>query len=256
MEIGNSKVRWWSSNYNLKEKIDFLKYRVASPKIDKNNDYDSSLNTGIIKFSDNQPNYYLVIIGDFMPVGKLNIQLSEGLRSFIDKSNDLIINMEGIASRKKRVLALNHNIEVLNYFRDLFTTNVIINVANNHAADFGEEEFYKYLQFIKKDFPVVGDCNNYILCDKINIYSASYWSNQLLDVVNKFNYRETPAAYLRKNYYNIFMPHWGYEMHLSPQKSQKNYAYKLLNSGWDAIIGSHTHCPQNIELYDYCINYL
>ncbi|GAA3657732.1 hypothetical protein GCM10022397_47190 [Flavivirga jejuensis] len=43
--------------------------------------------------------------------------------------------------------------------------------------------------------------------------------------------------------------HWGVEHTLIPLTSQKQDAYKLINSGADCIIGHHTHTVQTVETY-------
>jgi len=47
----------------------------------------------------------------------------------------------------------------------------------------------------------------------------------------------------------IIQLHWGAEHTLVPLTSQKQQAYKLIDSGADCIIGHHSHTVQTVELY-------
>ena len=43
--------------------------------------------------------------------------------------------------------------------------------------------------------------------------------------------------------------HWGTERKYYPDQVQKDFAYKAIDSGADAVIGSHPHVIQGIEKY-------
>lgn len=46
----------------------------------------------------------------------------------------------------------------------------------------------------------------------------------------------------------VFM-HWNYELELYPQPLHRELAFACVDRGADAVIGAHSHCVQDIEIY-------
>lgn len=248
-----NRPRWWKSNYSFREKWNFLKYRIKVPKTSPFCNLSNSLQIDNLSFSNKKPYYSIVFIGDFMPIGNLKLILSERLKSFIVSADTIVVNLEGIITNQKRVLALSHNKECLKTIRKLNPNNIVINLANNHSSDFGIDGFNAHLKLIEDNgFSIVGiDKKHLILQDRFLLYASSLWSNQDIFTSNRFSLQDriiSPPPSASAEYYKIFLPHWGYEMELFPTKTQVQYAHNLIDVGWNSVIGNHTHCPQPIQV--------
>lgn len=245
------KLHWWSSNYSLKEKWNFLRYRVNSPRAVPYCEMPSLWKEETFVFCDQKPSYSIAFIGDFMPFGKRRLHISENLRHFLGTADTLVVNLEGVVTAEKRPLALNHSKAIFETIRSLNTHNILLNVANNHASDFGHEVFVKHLHLLQDEgFEVLGhDDTPYVLGGKFLLKASSAWSNQPLVTTSRFSLSKKVPQTQQDGCYNIFLPHWGYEMELFPRKKQVQFAKEMIESGWHTIIGNHPHCPQPVELY-------
>ena len=250
MHHTESKPRWWHSDYNVREKIRFFHYRLVRPRERESFSIGRRLHYGTTVVNDIEPNFSLLILGDYMPHPGLELRLASNLCELIEDSDLVLLHIEGIMSEKKRLLALNHEYSLPMEVRRLFGTKVILNLVNNHASDFGKDAFlHQPVRWRKEGFEhLIWDQSGEDLTHGIHFYAASYWCNQRIDTVPRFDYHTLPQQTPNPDTFNIFLPHWGYEMELHPQACQVEYAYHLLDNGWDAVIGSHPHCPQPMEL--------
>ncbi|SUM58989.1 putative polyglutamic acid capsule biosynthesis protein [Staphylococcus petrasii] len=143
----------------------------------------------------------------------------------------------------------------------------IVNAANNHVLDQGDEGVHNNIQTWKhyKDkalFTGVFDSekeaqgihtitSNGI---KVSVLSYTYGTN---DMTSKYPYtvktfdEQTIKHDVRKakKESDIVMvsAHWGNENHLQPNKTQQKYAQLFANEGVDVVIGTHPHVIQPIE---------
>lgn len=101
------------------------------------------------------------------------------------------MNLEGVVTAEKRPLALNHSKAIFETIRSLNTHNILLNVANNHASDFGHEVFIKHLHLLQDEgFEVLGhDDTPYVLGGKFLLKASSAWSNQPLVTTSRFLYQ-------------------------------------------------------------------
>lgn len=252
MKEKEEKLYWWKSNYSWREKWNFLKYRIQSPCRALYKEIPSLMSESSVVLAEETPNYSIVFLGDFMPLGRFNLLLSDTIKEFVGTADTLVVNLEGVITEEKRLLALSHDLEVLKVIQSLNAHNILINVANNHASDFGREAFAQQLRLLRKEgFDIVGyDTSPFILNDQFLFEASSLWSNQSIDTVPRFSLTDSAPSPSKKGYYNMFLPHWGYEMELFPRAEQILYAEELLQKGWDAVIGNHPHCPQPVEVHE------
>lgn len=250
MKEKEEKLYWWKSDYSWREKWNFLKYRIQSPSSVLYKDIPSRMNEDTVVLAEEDPNYSIAFLGDFMPLGKFNLLLSDTIKGFIGTADTLVVNLEGVITEAKRLLALSHDPSVLKVIRSLNAQTILINVANNHASDFGREAFADQLSLLRKEgFDIVGgNTSPFILKDQFLFEASSLWSNQPIDTVPRFSLSDSAPSPSMKGYYNLFLPHWGYEMELFPREEQILFAEELQQKGWDAIIGNHPHCPQPVEV--------
>lgn len=247
------KPKWWQSDYSLKEKMDFLKYRIKAPKNHTaHNPILCEPALGSVSLSDTVSNFSIVFVGDIMPVNAAKLSVSPQLSEWLNSADALVVNLEGVITSQKRFLALNHNAEILQTLRNLCGNQIAINVANNHSSDFGKLVFKSHIEtLLDAGFYVFGyNGISYSPTNLIHLHAASFWSNQPIDTSHRFHYDCKNIADISPNHstYNIFLPHWGFEMEQTPRKQQIDFAENIVENGWDCIIGSHTHCPQPFHL--------
>jgi BASS family bile acid:Na+ symporter len=238
------ETSWYSSNYTAFERLDWLRKRIIG--------YDrKKLLKPIHKItSKKKVSKRILFTGDCMPVGNRKLIFEKNILNIIAKADYVVVNLEGIIHKRGRFLALNHTARIID---DLLTNigkdKLIINVANNHAADFGTSAFEKSYNLIKKKCTYVVGKED-LTIGKFNFVACTYWQNQSLNPVFKLkrNYKKNVAlltSHLKTGKYNILLPHWGYEMHLQPTKKSQLFAKDLLQE-WDCVVGNHPHCPQPI----------
>lgn len=245
-------LNWYSSPYTLREKIQFLRYRIGHPK---RRPYSRLLNTLEQErqlYSDKAPSLTITFLGDIMPINDCELKLTEELNAFIGTSDFLVVNLEGVITTKKRFLALSHDESIIKKIRKLSEGDIVINLANNHASDFGCKPFNEQVKRLQAEgFSLVGiDTSPLIIQNKVLLAAGTLWSNQALSTCARFSLSETPKLPPAPHLYSIFMPHWGYEMELHPTDKQIAFANKTIAEGWQSIVGNHTHCPQPIQLIE------
>lgn len=251
MRKEQTEPRWWKSNYNFSEKIEFLRYRIAHPKEQIYTILDHRLAPGVHTVTSGAPDYSILFIGDFMPIDGLALSIDSELSQLLRSADLLVINLEGVVTNLQRFLALSHQVNVLDKIRALSEKRIVLNLANNHASDFGVDGFYRQIKVLEDyGFPLFGfDGHSFVAKEKIALHASTLWSNQDIKSAHRFKLTE-PLSAPDAGLYNIYMPHWGYEMELNPRSDQVDYAHAALSNGWDAIIGSHPHVPQPLELVE------
>ncbi|MBG5892624.1 MULTISPECIES: CapA family protein [Providencia] len=148
----------------------------------------------------------------------------------------------------------------------------IVTLANNHIFDQGIEGYTTTIDFLStlkinylgagKNIddarkPVIVELNE---C-KVALLSYNCYSTNSFLNADSSNYGTAPLLYefiekdieSAKNNYNadivIILPHWGIENQFFPTAEQICFARRIIDSGADAIIGSHTHTIQVSEIY-------
>lgn len=248
----NNKTYFWKSNYSIREKIDWLYLRITGHSKKNRNLFEKQKNMEKIPKKKYNKKITLLFTGDVMPINNNKISLSKEVKEFVKDVDLVVLNLEGIITKRRRWLALAHNKEILPKIKSLFKNKkIILNCANNHSGDFGKKELENSLSIIKKQgFKIIGPKNKKsISFSGINLVSGTFWSNQDHSFVNHYNDEavEEINKLIKPNYLNIFLPHWSYEMHTYPRSEEIILAKKLLNK-WDIIIGNHPHCPQPTEV--------
>ena len=145
----------------------------------------------------------------------------------------------------------------------------ILSAANNHLLDFGEKRAERTVKLIKDTgISVIGLSENPgVTLDmegaSIDIIGADilplhherpvYKNAGVIisgrieticsGIINKVN--DSSADY------KIVCLHWGEEFIDYPDNQQVYWARKIIDSGADAVIGSHPHVPQGIEQYQH-----
>lgn len=248
----NNNLKWWKSPYSLSQKIDFIKYRLLSPKkaptylppVDL-----QEIGRGTSVFSPEPKEHFSILFtGDLMPFGDNIPLLSDDIDEFIDQSDYIVFNLEGVATEENRFLALSHSpAKIIEYLKRYNPGKVVLNVANNHSSDFGADAFQKQNTLLRDNgFLVVGDNETPLVLEGcVSLFASTFLSNQSL-LASISSSIDTKEHSLQGSHYNIFMPHWGYEMHLHPTEEQLTMGQNLVPKVFDAIIGNHSHTPHPI----------
>lgn len=216
-----------------------------------------------------------------MPLYKYNYDATTGLYSFNTyyqkvseylKGADLVIgNFESTVNPNKNISGhpmFNTPSEALNYLKD-FGFDALA-TSNNHCLDSGYEGVQTTIDAIEKaglkhfgtrkenSKPLIITTNGIA----VGLLSYSEIFNGLDGLVPKDkryeisplqedlilgdiqNLKSLGADYI------IAYPHWGVEYASEPSETQKYFEKFLLDNGVDAVLGSHPHVLQRVELKD------
>ncbi len=145
----------------------------------------------------------------------------------------------------------------------------IVSLGNNHAMDYQVDGLRDTISILRANgISIVGAGENsdesyaparrVMKENRIAIFGASdvteynypfsdkkkpgvaFLSESVLKQIVKKEARDTNA---------ILMAHWGLEYSSVPMVSQRRLAKSLLDNGYAAILGHHSHIPQGIEIY-------
>jgi poly-gamma-glutamate synthesis protein (capsule biosynthesis protein) len=145
---------------------------------------------------------------------------------------------------------------------NLFPSKIkkIVNIANNHFSQHGNKVAAFTKNILKKNgFVVVGESSSPVeiqinsidfLCwgvsfIKENYFCGEYFKSTYLDLIQDLN---LPTKKDGEKW--IISIHWGDEYISSPSEEQIKLAHKLIDLGFDLIMGHHPHVVQPVEKYN------
>jgi hypothetical protein len=237
--------------YPFKESVVFLKNWVLGPS--KKYRGSAEFIPKASQVNEITPKIKLGFIGDIMKMAKNKLIIDSSIKEFFKNIDYLIGNFEGIITSNYKRGAVGSQILAesdLEAIKEILPPEkILLSYSNNHAGDFGWEEFQKSYQIVKNHgFMVIGrrDEPTILLDNKVNIGVASFLSDQRCSFISD---KEELTNYYDDNAkFNILYPHWGFELQYYPWPNQVKLAKKLLDS-WDLILGHHAHTPQPVSLY-------
>lgn len=194
-------------------------------------------------------------------VGDINLKFENQLNfeteiiSIFNKSDIRFGNLETVVSDKEGIIkekAFNFKANTETFKLLLPLKFDILNIANNHTLDFGEE--------LKKDtkkivsqygIKVIGENFTFYDCEIIKIKDKKIaFIGIERDEIKDFSLLLKKIEQLKKETdYIILSIHWGIELCFSPSPKQKKMAHTLIENGVNVIIGHHPHVLQGIEKY-------
>jgi len=239
--------------------MDFLKYRILSPKEPSEVKAPEGMQPLVSDYtfrpeaSEKGKEISMIFTGDLMPFGDTKPSHTMALEQFLSSADYIVFNLEGVVTDRRRFLALSHSDTPLyDYLHTSFGRGVILNVANNHASDFGRKAFSLQNQRLRdQGFLVIGDTPAPLTIeDQITLSARTFLSNQppIIETLSLTHPSISHEWRLLQHTYNIFMPHWGYEMHLSPTQEQIALYHSIVPAIYDSVIGNHAHTPQPVYL--------
>jgi len=191
------------------------------------------------------------------------------------KDSDLVIfNLESSLFksedfRKDKTSLLYSPKESVNVFSGF--QNTVANLGNNHTTDYGPEALTKTRSYlVSKGFQVVGAGKDFVEAlepviltvqgKKIALFSATTDTDEVKSKIAiqsfgcpSYKHHLSQIIDRRKRIegldYSIILLHWGNEFSHIISPEQRYYGRKFIDSGFDLVIGSHTHVVQGIEQY-------
>jgi poly-gamma-glutamate capsule biosynthesis protein CapA/YwtB (metallophosphatase superfamily) len=247
----NKRWKFAPRPYPFKEAVIFLKNYVLGPSKKFKGTADFLPKKSVINKI--TPKLKLGFIGDLMKMADYRLVFDESITQFFKDIDFLIGNFEGIITKKFKRGAIGSQIvgvELLEYLKDFFPPErTILSLSNNHAGDFGWEEFQKTYETIQDHgFQVIGrrDEPTFLFNNEVNLAVVSYLSDQPVSYIS--NPVELDSYYNKNAKFNILYPHWGWELQLYPHPQQVKFAKDLIKK-WDMLMGHHAHNPQPITAY-------
>lgn len=248
-----NNTRYFAWPYNFKETLSWCLNNIFGPS-KKFRQLSNYIPKSLI-LNEIIPELKLVFLGDIMPPGNRTLEIHESVLNFVADADYLIGNFEGVIVNKKAkraFLSQAHSPHILDKLAELKDPNkIVLSCSNNHSGDFGHKYFSASCNLMKeKGFQTIGaiDNPNVILNNKVNLVSATSWSNQKCSYIATFD--NSLKLIDKSSKFNLLFPHWGYEMQAYPNPQQLYLAHDLLST-WDAIIGHHSHCPQPVTMHTF-----
>lgn len=170
-----------------------------------------------------------------------------------------VINLEGVISDKPIDNSYLPNNLVFRFPKSILTTLKsflrlnVVSQGNNHSENAGDDGFMLSKKILEDmGISVVGgprkDDNKNIVIIKgqeKNLYLISVNAlapfTDIRDLIKKSREDQKNAV--------IVLPHWGTEYATRHNETQEKMAHAWIDAGADAIIGSHSHVIQDLEVY-------
>lgn len=206
----------------------------------------------------------LLAVGDVMLGREVNPQKAfTKIHDFLMDSDGVYINFEGVISDNYSVPRDPNEMPPKLFFspsvaKILRENNVkFASVANNHGLDSGTGDLNKTRLLLQENnISAIGDpekiAGDYVVESPlrgdqkivwigINMIHNSIQEKALIDLIKK--YASDPNAII------FVCVHWGTEYNSKPDPVQIKFARLFIDSGADAVIGSHPHVVEPIETY-------
>lgn len=219
----------------------------------------------------------LLFVGDVTFISPINDLLTnkkdilEPMNGFIKDHHLVIGNLEANVGNigkpiENKVFCFQARPDVIPFLKKYFTA---VSVANNHSCDYGKKAFIQMISLLdEKKLPFFGggasiEAAHKPLILKVNDTRFAFIGFNLFfprsfeaigthpgiawgdtdQIIQDIKLAKKQANFV------IIYPHWGVEYQKEPTIKQILLAHQLIDAGADAIIGSHPHVTQSIEIY-------
>lgn len=229
------------SPYSTLETLGFVRRMFFPPRAEA-----GRVLSGELRLSSRTPAYHLGFVGDVMPLMWRDVQFSPEIEAFFSRCEVVVGNLEGIVTERAWVPFLQRHLPSIfsRLGRVVPLERWVLSVANNHAGDYGPEEFARtYAEIERAGARFVGSAERprIELVPGVTLGAWTEWSNRPIAGVAT----RDPGALVQAGL-QIAYPHWGFELERSPRAAQR----ARLPAGYGAVIGHHSHLPQAIEAID------
>ncbi len=164
-----------------------------------------------------------------------------------------LINLEGVFTEHNQAQEKSFTFRAPPVFADILTVSSIeaVNLANNHSRDFGQQGY--------DDTKAALDERSIAYCGpgETTVTEIKGIKIALLGVTYPLLETKMSALCKRIGEYRaqgdialiIVSFHWGYEMEYKQRNEQVKAAHRAIDSGADAVVGTHPHVLQGMEMY-------
>jgi hypothetical protein len=234
--------------YGFVESVGWLRKFFFGPS--RANSIDSPFPPYEMRFEKVQDPRTYAFFGDIMSLSKRHLQWDGSILEWLSGCSAVVLNLEGIFHKasfpawttqyqRSRIL------DALDPIRDGRRTRVLLSVANNHAADWGETPLKRTWRKIEEAglFPMGFREKDVVLLDeRLRIVVGTQWSNKKNNPwVVELDEVEVQEA--RAGAIEVLYPHWGHEFELYPRPDMVSMAQKF-HKRFSVILGHHSHTPQ------------
>jgi hypothetical protein len=180
---------------------------------------------------------WIGFVGDLLPLQWRGVRFEPEVQDFLKPCSQLIGNFEGVFSEAPWLPFLQrHSPAILDQLHALFPLERwCFSMANNHAGDFGEADFFKTCTRLEAAKAVVFGTIEHPSCQAGPLKIAA-WTEYLNRPAPWICSKPSPAP----SGLSIAFPHWGREFSRAP-------VFKNL-PGYAAVIGHHPHLVQPVEV--------
>jgi hypothetical protein len=198
-----------------------------------------------------KPKYRLAAIGDIARMTGHRLEIEASLGKFIGDSDYIIGDFEGTitgARRPRWPIAFDqrHDARIIeDVAKFLPPGRTFLSVANNHAGDFGRDEYFKSVDIlVSRGYHVFGTRDKPFadVTGDLRLIAGTMWSNRDCDYVAQL---EDAESHIRKGAFNLLYPHMGFELEHYPRPEIVRFAREAVTR-FDAVVCHHPHCPQPV----------
>lgn len=195
---------------------------------------------------------------------EIAFQLPPNIAMVVNFEGTLFHSIEDLKPTREKIL-LTSPAELLGSLNCL--PIFLVCVANNHIADYGDKISQDTIRLLKTKYPVFGagyeNENFHVSINQLNDISlgfASYCTRDttpLYSTATRTGPREltleqvqSDISFLRQQTDQLIaVVHWGDEDFHHPKPSQVELGRTLIDSGFDLVIGHHSHTVQGFDNY-------
>jgi hypothetical protein len=189
------------------------------------------------------PVRWIGFVGDLSPLPKRTASYSTAVRAFFEGCDLVVGNFEGVVTGRRWMPYLHKHTPAI--FDELARLKPlerwVLTVANNHAADFGDDELRRSLRGLdERGIRWLGTVERPRLAleDGLTLSTWTWWVNGHSEAVA----RHDPGAPAEPGLH-VALPHWGYEHERSPRPDQR----QNVPEGYGLVVGCHSHLPQPVD---------
>ncbi|MCD6322599.1 MAG: CapA family protein [Clostridiales bacterium] len=223
----------------------------------------------------------ILIAGDFCPIGRTGQAIIDGrsnemikdIRTHIDSADISVVNLEApLSLGGSPIEKTGPNIQADPRCVDFLLESKfsLINTANNHIYDFGEESFAETEVLLDENkLRHVGSGMNIEEAVKESIFEIKgskvvflAFAENEYTIATKNSGGAAPVDFVEnirqinrvsdENDLTVVMVHGGNEYDPIPSPKMKKRYRGYIDAGASAVVAMHTHCPQGYEMYNGC----
>ncbi len=177
----------------------------------------------------------------------------ENMQSLFANDDLTVVNLEGTFTNNTKKVSKKFNFRAPPEYANILLSGDIelVNLANNHTADYGEIGFNDTIQTLKENNIPYYAYDNYYIYEKDGIKIGfagltKIWDGtvekRINNAIDYFNENNCSAK--------IITFHWGVEREYKQNSTQQKVGRYAIDRGADLVIGHHSHVIQGIEQYN------